>query len=102
MSFRSRQEFPPNLAFVGDSMRLQAVPDRGAALSEAQAHEVVEIAVGQALEARNRRRTPQQVTLASGSRLNRPLLLPVFDSAASILTGGPWPDAPANCQPTKR
>ena len=44
------EEFPPNLPLVLDGVRPQAVLDGGFAVADAQADEVVEIAVGQALD----------------------------------------------------
>ena len=44
------KEFPPNLPLVLDGVRPQAVLDGGVAVADAQADEVVEIAVGQALD----------------------------------------------------
>ena len=48
--FEDGEEFPPNLPLVRDGVRPQAVLDGGFAVADAQADEVVEIAVGQALD----------------------------------------------------
>ena len=48
--FEDGKEFPPNLPLVLDGVRPQAVLDGGFAIADAQADEVVEIAVGQALD----------------------------------------------------
>jgi hypothetical protein len=46
----TRCQFPPNLPLGRDGVRPQAVLDGGVAVADAQADEVVEIAVGQALD----------------------------------------------------
>ena len=48
--FEDAKEFPPNLPLVRDGVRPQAVLDGGFAVADAHADEVVEIAVGQALD----------------------------------------------------
>jgi len=48
--FEDGQELSPNLPLVLDGVRPQAVLDSGFAVADAQADEVVEIAVGQALD----------------------------------------------------
>ena len=48
--FEEGEEFPPNLPLVRDGVRPQAVLDGSFAVADAQADEVVEIAVGQALD----------------------------------------------------
>ena len=48
--FEDGKEFPPNLSLVLDGVRPQAVLDGGVAVADAHADEVVEIAVGQALD----------------------------------------------------
>ena len=48
--FKEGQEFAPNLPLVRDGVRPQAVLDGGVAVADAQADEIVEIAVGQTLD----------------------------------------------------
>ena len=48
--FEESQEFAPNLSLVRDGVRPQAVLDGGVAVADAHTDEVVEVAVGQALD----------------------------------------------------
>src|ERR1043166_84621 len=48
--FQYGKEFPPNLPFIPDGVRPQAVLDGGFAAADAHADEVVKIAVGQTLD----------------------------------------------------
>jgi hypothetical protein len=54
--FEDSKEFPPNLALVRDSLRPQAVLDGGVAVTDADADQVIEVAVWQALDIQINRR----------------------------------------------